>query len=159
MQVNEIWLQTNSKAVGEVVRVDGAESARALEARVRELVSYVRRRAAEESGGAAARHAYQSARVVAVRHWVWATGRVWTWLGCCSECDETSYIASRPFRVNAGPVHAYVSAPGGRTRYLSELASGAEVSVADPDGRTRTALVGRVKIERRPLVLPYHPTP
>mgnify|MGYP001807449378 CR=1 FL=1 len=34
---------------------------------VRELVSYVRRRAAEESGGAAARHAYQSARVVAVR--------------------------------------------------------------------------------------------
>ena len=24
-----------------------------------------------------------------------------------SECAESSYIASRPFRVNAGPVHAY----------------------------------------------------
>ena len=43
--------------------------------------------------------------------------------------------------------------PGGRTRYLSELSSGDEVVVADAQGRCRTALVGRVKIERRPLVL------
>ncbi len=49
-------------------------------------------------------------------------------------------------------VHSYVAAPGGRTRYLSELASGEEVLVADAAGRTRTALVGRVKVERRPLV-------
>lgn len=38
-----------------------------------------------------------------------------------SECAESRYIASRPFRVNAGPVHAYVQLPGGRTGYLSEL--------------------------------------
>ncbi|KAJ6290287.1 hypothetical protein OIU78_026080 [Salix suchowensis] len=38
-----------------------------------------------------------------------------------SECMESNYIASRPFRINAGPVHAYVSIPGGRTCYLSEL--------------------------------------
>jgi hypothetical protein len=27
-----------------------------------------------------------------------------------SECAESSYISSRPFRVNAGPVHAYTQA-------------------------------------------------
>ncbi|XP_021758448.1 uncharacterized protein LOC110723403 isoform X1 [Chenopodium quinoa] len=70
-----------------------------------------------------------------------------------SECLETDYIASRPFRVNAGPVHAYVAVPGGKTCYLSELKSGEEVLVVDQNGQQRTAIVGRVKIETRPLVL------
>jgi 3-dehydroquinate synthase class II len=70
-----------------------------------------------------------------------------------SECEESGYINSRPFRVNAGPVHAYCCAPGGKTRYLAELKSGDEVEVADAAGRRRRALIGRVKIERRPLVL------
>uniref|UniRef100_A0A0E0CVU0 3-dehydroquinate synthase n=1 Tax=Oryza meridionalis TaxID=40149 RepID=A0A0E0CVU0_9ORYZ len=70
-----------------------------------------------------------------------------------SECLETNYIASRPFRVNAGPVHAYVAVPGGRTSYLSELQSGREVIVVDQNGLWRTAIVGRVKIESRPLIL------
>ena len=29
-----------------------------------------------------------------------------------SECEESAYINSRPFRVNAGPVHAYVHTTG-----------------------------------------------
>ncbi|RYQ85837.1 hypothetical protein Ahy_B10g105462 [Arachis hypogaea] len=70
-----------------------------------------------------------------------------------SECLESNYIASRPFRVNAGPVHAYVAVPGGRTCYLSELKSGKEVIVVDQQGRQRVAIVGRVKIETRPLIL------
>lgn len=70
-----------------------------------------------------------------------------------SECLETNYIASRPFRVNAGPVHAYVTVPGGKTSYLSELGSGKEVIVVDQNGLWRTAIVGRVKIESRPLIL------
>jgi 3-dehydroquinate synthase II len=70
-----------------------------------------------------------------------------------SECLEGHYVASRPFRVNAGPVHAYVLAPRGRTRYLSELRAGDEVLVVAPDGSTRRAVVGRVKIETRPLLL------
>ncbi|KAG2543129.1 3-dehydroquinate synthase homolog isoform X3 [Panicum virgatum] len=70
-----------------------------------------------------------------------------------SECLETNYIASRPFRVNAGPVHAYVTVPGGKTSYLSELRSGKEIIVVDQHGLWRTAIVGRVKIESRPLVL------
>ncbi|CAL5222991.1 g5435 [Coccomyxa viridis] len=70
-----------------------------------------------------------------------------------SECAESAYINSRPFRVNAGPVHAYLAAPGGKTAYLSELKSGSEVLVVDPHGRQRTAVVGRIKVEQRPLVL------
>ncbi|XP_039125172.1 3-dehydroquinate synthase homolog isoform X2 [Dioscorea cayenensis subsp. rotundata] len=70
-----------------------------------------------------------------------------------SECLESNYIASRPFRVNAGPVHAYVSIPGGKTCYLSELQAGKEVVVVDRNGKQRNAIVGRVKIESRPLIL------
>lgn len=69
------------------------------------------------------------------------------------ETLESDYVASRPFRVNAGPVHAYLMGPDGDTRYLSELTSGDEVLIVDEDGRTRTAVLGRVKIENRPLLL------
>ena len=70
-----------------------------------------------------------------------------------SECADSQYINSRPFRVNAGPVHAYVQGLEGRTSYLSELKAGSSVLVVDAAGRTRQALVGRVKIEQRPLTL------
>ncbi|KAI3768618.1 hypothetical protein L2E82_19448 [Cichorium intybus] len=60
-----------------------------------------------------------------------------------SECIESNYIASRPFRVNAGPVHAYVAVPGGKTCYLSELKTGKEILVVDQSGIQRTAVVGR----------------
>jgi len=42
--------------------------------------------------------------------------------------------------------------PDGKTAYLSELKSGSEVLVVKGDGSQRGALVGRVKIETRPLV-------
>jgi len=70
-----------------------------------------------------------------------------------AETIESGYVAARPFRVNAGPVHAYILLPDGKTMYLSELRAGDEVLVADAQGRTRSAIVGRVKIERRPLIL------
>ncbi|XP_051119672.1 uncharacterized protein LOC127243614 isoform X1 [Andrographis paniculata] len=70
-----------------------------------------------------------------------------------SECLESNYVASRPFRVNAGPVHAYVAVPGGKTSYLSELKAGKEVVVVDQEGMQRTATVGRLKIETRQLIL------
>lgn len=49
-------------------------------------------------------------------------------------------------------VHAYTAAPGGRTAYLAELRSGGQVLIADARGGARAALIGRVKVERRPLV-------
>ena len=70
-----------------------------------------------------------------------------------SESLESEYVASRPFRVNAGPVQAYVMVPGNKTRYLSELVAGDEVLIVNSEGETRTAYVGRSKIERRPLIL------
>mgnify|MGYP000256507061 FL=1 len=68
-----------------------------------------------------------------------------------AETAESPYVASRPFRVNAGAVHAYVRTPDGGTKYLSELGSGDEVQIVDTEGHTREAIVGRVKIEKRPM--------
>jgi 3-dehydroquinate synthase II len=70
-----------------------------------------------------------------------------------SESMESEYVASRPFRVNAGPVHAYVMTPGNKTKYLSELETGDEVLTVDQEGNSKVAIVGRVKIEKRPLML------
>lgn len=70
-----------------------------------------------------------------------------------AETVEAGYVAPRPFRVNAGPVHAYILLPDGKTKYLSELRAGDEVLAVDAQGTSRPVIVGRVKIERRPLVL------
>ncbi len=70
-----------------------------------------------------------------------------------SESEDNGYVAARPFRVNAGAVHAYVLGPEGRTRYLGELKSGDPVVLVDRSGKTRISSVGRCKIEQRPLVL------
>ncbi len=69
-----------------------------------------------------------------------------------SESEESEYVASRPFRVNAGCVSSYVKV-GEKTKYLAELKAGDEVEIVRHDGAVRKSYVGRVKIERRPLVL------
>jgi 3-dehydroquinate synthase II len=71
----------------------------------------------------------------------------------CAENVPNPYVLPRPFRVNAGAVHSYCRVPGGRTAYLSELAAGSGVLLADGTGKGEIAFVGRVKVERRPLVL------
>ena len=70
-----------------------------------------------------------------------------------SESIENPYVEMRPFRVNAGAVHAYTLLPGGKTKYLSELKAGEESLIVNSQGQTQTAVVGRVKVERRPLML------
>jgi 3-dehydroquinate synthase II len=70
-----------------------------------------------------------------------------------AESIENPYVSPRPFRVNAGPVHAYVMVPGGKTRYLSEIKAGDEVVKVNAKGQSVPLVVGRVKIERRPLLL------
>ncbi|HOU69803.1 MAG TPA: 3-dehydroquinate synthase II [Methanothrix sp.] len=69
-----------------------------------------------------------------------------------SESEDSPYVASRPFRVNAGAVHAYIRV-GEKTRYLSELKSGDEVTIVSKEGLARPAIVGRAKIEKRPMML------
>lgn len=70
-----------------------------------------------------------------------------------SESIDNPYVASRPFRVNAGAVHAYTLTPDGKTKYLSDLKSGDEVMVVNTKGKTQVAYMGRNKIEKRPMML------
>ncbi len=70
-----------------------------------------------------------------------------------AETQHNEYVAPRPFRVNAGAVHAYAVMPGDKTKYLEELRAGDEVLIAGYGGGTETAVVGRVKVERRPMLL------
>lgn len=68
-----------------------------------------------------------------------------------NESVGSSFTSPRPFRVNAGAVYCYTIAPDGKTRYLSEIESGSEVWVVNREGTARRAVVGRSKIETRPL--------
>ena len=70
-----------------------------------------------------------------------------------AETEHNEYVAARPFRVNAGAVHAYARLPHDKTCYLGELAAGQEVLIVGADGQTSVATVGRVKIEVRPMLL------
>ena len=70
-----------------------------------------------------------------------------------SESVDNPYVAARPFRVNAGGVHAYVMVSGGKTKYLSEIKSGDKVVVVDSKGNVQDAVVGRSKVEKRPMIL------
>ncbi|MHC4123944.1 MAG: 3-dehydroquinate synthase II [Planctomycetota bacterium] len=70
-----------------------------------------------------------------------------------SESIDNPYVASRPFRVNAGAVHAYTLTPGGKTKYLADLKAGDEVLLVDTEGKSQTAFLGRNKIEKRPMML------
>ncbi len=70
-----------------------------------------------------------------------------------SESVENPFINTRPFRVNAGPLHSYIRLANGQTKYLSEIRSGDRVLIVNFEGKSSPAVVGRAKIERRPLVL------
>lgn len=70
-----------------------------------------------------------------------------------AETEHNEYVAARPFRINAGAVHAYTRLPGDRTCYLEELRAGTEVLIVDHTGHTMVTTVGRVKREVRPMLL------
>lgn len=74
-----------------------------------------------------------------------------------AEVFDTKFVSSRPFRVNAGDVSAYILVPSEkqgvyRTKYLSELKGGDQVYIVDIEGNARIATIGRVKIETRPML-------
>lgn len=75
-----------------------------------------------------------------------------------SETFESQFTTSRPFRVNAGDVSAYILVPEDdphkiyRTKYLSELKGGDKVLAINTEGEARIVTIARVKIETRPLL-------
>ena len=80
------------------------------------------------------------------------------WHHACMPPKSALLPHNRSVTADGAQVHAYLAAAGGRTAYLSELVSGSEVLVVDPHGRQRSAVVGRIKVEQRPLVSrPWHP--
>jgi 3-dehydroquinate synthase II len=70
-----------------------------------------------------------------------------------SESLDNPFVNPRPFRVNAGPVHAYLRMADGKTKYLSEVRAGDQALVVNYEGKSYPAVVGRAKVERRPLAL------
>jgi 3-dehydroquinate synthase II len=70
-----------------------------------------------------------------------------------SEATGSAFSAPRPFRVNAGAAHSYLLLADRSTRYLAELSPGDPVLVVGNAGAPSTARVGRLKTERRPLVM------
>jgi 3-dehydroquinate synthase II len=70
-----------------------------------------------------------------------------------NENVKSPYCDPRPFRVNAGGAHAYIRLPGDKTKYLGELKSGLKTLAVDPEGNTEEAIIGRVKIEKRPMLI------
>lgn len=74
-------------------------------------------------------------------------------LHVASEAVGSRFTRPRPFRVNAGAAHSYTLLADGTTRYLSELVAGDAVLVVEPNTPPRSARVGRIKIERRPMVM------
>jgi 3-amino-4-hydroxybenzoic acid synthase len=70
----------------------------------------------------------------------------------CSETHPLPYMPTRPFRINAGAVHSYVLTSPKRTSYLTELGAGTGAVTVRVDGSIRRVFLGRIKIERRPLL-------
>lgn len=70
-----------------------------------------------------------------------------------AETEHNEFVAPRPFRINAGAVHAYALMPEDRTSYLEELAPGDEILVVDHEGNSELAVAGRLKVEKRPMLM------
>ncbi len=70
-----------------------------------------------------------------------------------SENHFLPYMDLRPFRVNAGAIHSYILCPDNTTKYLSELKAGDDVLAVNSAGRIRAVSVGRIKMEKRPMLL------
>lgn len=70
-----------------------------------------------------------------------------------AETEQNEYVAARPFRVNAGAAHSYLLLPNDKTCYLEELTPGQELVVINAKGQSQKAVAGRIKTERRPLLM------
>ena len=70
-----------------------------------------------------------------------------------SESLQTPYCAPRPFRINAGAVHAYIKTPDNKTKYLGDLETGDDLLIVGNNGKTIQTNLGRAKIEKRPMML------
>lgn len=70
-----------------------------------------------------------------------------------SENQPSATYPPRPFRINCGAIHHYLLGEGESTAYLSELTPERSVRVVHAaTGAQRTVPIGRIKMEKRPLL-------
>lgn len=67
------------------------------------------------------------------------------------ETRETETYPPRPFRMNCGAIHQYVL-QGEETVYVADLEPGQHVQIYNLIGQFRFVPIGRMKIEKRPLL-------
>ena len=106
-----------------------------------------------EDGGIAERYCIDMTRLLSLGEGLLAGSTASSFVLIHGETLDSEYVPSRPFRVNAGPPQAYVMMADGTTKYISGLLTGDEVMLVSKDGDTRSATIGRLKIETRPMVL------
>ena len=106
-----------------------------------------------ESGGTAERYCVDMTRLLNQGEGLLLGSNASSFLFVHGETVESEFVPTRPFRVNAGPPHAYVRMPNGNTKYLSELQTGDEILLVNTEGMLRNATIGRLKIEIRPMLL------
>ncbi len=85
--------------------------------------------------------------------WVGSSAKVMALV--LSEAASSQFVPTRPFRVNAGPVHSYILLGDGiTTKYLCELQPSDQVMVYNTLTKSsKSVAVGRLKEEIRPCVL------
>ena len=69
-----------------------------------------------------------------------------------AETIDSEFVPTRPFRINAGSLHSYILMKDNTTKYISELKSGDEILIVNKNGKTRISKIGRIKLEKRPLI-------
>jgi len=106
-----------------------------------------------ESGGTAERYCIDMTRLLDHGEGLLLGSSASSFLFVHGETLESEFVPTRPFRVNAGPPHAYVRMANGQTKYLSELHAGDEILLVNTEGMSRSATIGRLKIEIRPMIL------
>jgi len=106
-----------------------------------------------EPGGTADRYCIDMTRLLDHGEGLLLGSNASSFLFVHGETLESEFVPTRPFRVNAGPPHAYVRMANGQTKYLSELQSGDEILLVNLEGMLRSATIGRLKIEVRPMML------
>lgn len=106
-----------------------------------------------ESGGTAQRYCIDMTRLLEDGEGLLLGSSASSFLFVHGETLDSEFVPTRPFRVNAGPPHAYIRMANGMTKYLSELQSGDEIHVTNLEGIQRSATIGRLKIESRPMIL------
>ncbi|MDX8045113.1 3-dehydroquinate synthase II [Gracilibacillus sp. S3-1-1] len=68
------------------------------------------------------------------------------------ENRTTDTYPARSFRINSGAIHHYVVKEEETTAYLAELKPGDMLPIYNEKGETHQLAIGRVKIEKRPLM-------